>query len=117
MRRRQFVTGIAVLTAWPLAAHGQQPRRVGVLMSRAEDDPQTKSHFAAFRAALRSLGWIDGQTIQIEHRGAPDLDGLRSGAAELLSQGPDLMVTVSTPATKCGPTSICEHADCIRWRL
>jgi len=99
MRRREFVTGIAVLTAWPLAAYGQQPRRVGVLMSRAEDDPQTKSHFAAFREALRSLGWIDGQAIQIEHRGAPDLDGLRSGAAELLSQGPDLMVTVSTPAT------------------
>jgi putative tryptophan/tyrosine transport system substrate-binding protein len=99
MRRREFVTGIAVLTAWPLAAYGQQPRRVGVLMSRAEDDPQTKSHFAAFREALRSLGWIDGQAIQIEHRGAPDLDGLRSGAGELLSQGPDLMVTVSTPAT------------------
>jgi len=99
MKRRLFITLVGGAAAWPLAARAQQPRRVGVLMSRGEDDPQTKRSLAAFREALRSLGWIDGQTIQIEHRGAPDLDGLRSGAAELLSQGPDLMVTVSTPAT------------------
>jgi len=99
MRRRDFISFISAAAAWPLAARAQQPRRVGVLMSREEDDPQAKSQFAAFREALRSLGWIDGQAIQIEHRGAPGLDGLRSGAAELLSHGPDLMVTVSTPAT------------------
>jgi putative ABC transport system substrate-binding protein len=68
-------------------------------MSRADDDPQAKSEFAAFRKALSSLGWIEGQGVQIEHRGAPDLESLRSGAAELLSQAPDLIVTVSTPAT------------------
>ncbi len=99
MRRREFVTGIAVLTAWPLAAHGQQPRRVGVLIALEEEDPQTKSYLAAFREALRALGWIEGQSLQIEHRAAPDLDGLRSGAAELLRQAPDLMVTNTTPAT------------------
>ncbi len=99
MRRREFVTGIAVLTAWPLAAHGQQPRRVGVLIALEEEDPQTKSYLAAFREALRALGWIEGQSLQIEHRAAPDLDGLRSGAAELLRHAPDLMVTNTTPAT------------------
>jgi putative tryptophan/tyrosine transport system substrate-binding protein len=99
MRRREFVTGIAVSTAWPLAAHGQQPRRVGVLIALEEEDPQTKSYLEAFREALRALGWIEGQSIQIDHRAAPDLDGLRSGAAELLGQAPDLMVTNTTPAT------------------
>jgi putative ABC transport system substrate-binding protein len=99
MRRREFVTGIAVSTAWPLAAHGQQPRRVGVLIALEEEDPQTKSYLAAFREALRALGWIEGQSLQIEHRAAPDLDGLRSGAAELLRHTPDLMVTNTTPAT------------------
>jgi len=99
MRRREFVTGIAVSTAWPLAAHGQQPRRVGVLIALEEEDPQTKSYLAAFREALRALGWIEGQSLQIEHRAAPALDGLRSGAAELLRQAPDLMVTNTTPAT------------------
>ena len=82
---------------WPLAADAEQPRHIGVFMGL--ETPQTKSLFAAFREALRSLGWFDGQTIQIEHRAAPDPDGLRSAAAELLSQGPDLMATASTPAT------------------
>jgi putative tryptophan/tyrosine transport system substrate-binding protein len=99
MRRREFVKGIAVSAAWPLAAHGQQRRRVGVLIGLEEDDPQTKGYLAAFREALGVLGWIEGQGIQIEHRAAPDLDGLRSGAAELLRQAPDLMVTFPTPAT------------------
>jgi len=64
MRRREFVTGIAVSTAWPLAAQAQQPRRIGVLIGYAEDDPLTKSYLVAFREALRSSGWIDGQTIK-----------------------------------------------------
>jgi putative tryptophan/tyrosine transport system substrate-binding protein len=97
--RRELLGAFGAAVTWPLAARGQQPRRVGVLMSRGEDDPQSKRNLAAFREALRSLGWIEGQDIQIEHRGAPDLDGMRSGAAELLRQEPDLMVTVSTPAT------------------
>jgi putative tryptophan/tyrosine transport system substrate-binding protein len=100
MRRRDFIGLLgATATAWPLAARGQRPRRVGVLMGLGEDDPQTKSYLAAFQEALRSLGWIEEQAIQIEHRAAPDLDGLQSGAAELLNQGPDLMVTFPTPAT------------------
>jgi putative ABC transport system substrate-binding protein len=100
MRRREFIALIGgAAAAWPLAARGQQPRRVGVLIGLGEDDAQTKSYLAAFREALRSLGWIDGRAVQIEHRAAPDLDGLRSGAAELLKQGPDVLVTFPTPAT------------------
>jgi putative ABC transport system substrate-binding protein len=86
MRRRDFIQGIAgSAAAWPLAAFAQRPRRVGVLIGLGEDDPQTKRFLAAFREALSSLGWIDGQSIQIEHRTASDLDGMRSGAAELLN--------------------------------
>ena len=107
--RRELLGAFGAAVTWPLAVRAQQPRRIGVLMGI--ENPQTKNQFAAFREALRSLGWIDGQTIQIEHRAAPDPDGLRSAAAELLSQGPDLMVTASTH--KCGPTSISGHADCI----
>jgi putative ABC transport system substrate-binding protein len=98
MRRREFITLVGgAAAAWPLAVRAQQPRRIGVLMGI--ENPQTKSQFAAFREALHSLGWFDGQTIQIEHRAAPDPDGLPSSAVELLSQQPDLMVTSTTPAT------------------
>jgi len=118
MRRREFVTLLGgIAAALPLALRAQQPRRVGVLMGLGEDDPQTKSHLAAFREALRPLGWIDGQAIQIEHRAASDLDGLRSAAAELLNHAPDLNGDLSNSSDKCRPGSICEHADRIHWRF
>jgi putative tryptophan/tyrosine transport system substrate-binding protein len=99
VHRREFITLLGGAAAMPLAARAQQPRRVGVLMGLGEHDPQTKRHLDAFREALHALGWVDGQTVQIKYRAAPDLDGLRSGAAELLNQAPDLMVTYPTPAT------------------
>jgi ABC transporter substrate binding protein len=41
MRRREFILAGGVTIAWPLAAWAQQPkRRIGVLMSRAADDPE-----------------------------------------------------------------------------
>jgi hypothetical protein len=80
---------------WPLAADAEQPRRIGVLMGL--ENPQTKKNLVVFGEAFRSLGWFDGQTIQIEYRAAPDPDGLRSSAVQLLSQQPDLMVTVQLP--------------------
>jgi putative ABC transport system substrate-binding protein len=103
MRRREFITVLgSAFASWPLAAVAQQQsrmRRIGVLMGLKEDDPQTKRYLAAFQEALGSLGWVREQTIQIVYRTAPDLDGLRSGATELLNQEPDLMVTNTTPAT------------------
>jgi putative tryptophan/tyrosine transport system substrate-binding protein len=114
MRRRQFIAllGGTAAAAWPLWARAQQPRRVGVLIGLEEDDPQTKGYLAAFREALGVLGWIEGRGIQIEHRAAPDLDGLRSGAAELLRQAPDLMVTFPTPAT-----SVVRQASANMWTI
>jgi putative tryptophan/tyrosine transport system substrate-binding protein len=103
MRRREFITVLgSAFASWPLAAVAQQQsrmRRIGVLMGLKEDAPQTKRYLAAFQEALDSLGWVREQTIQIVYRAAPDLDGLRSGAMELLNHEPDLMVTCTTPAT------------------
>jgi putative ABC transport system substrate-binding protein len=69
MRRRDFISlagGTAVI--WPLVAHAQQPermRRVGVLSSLAETDPEAQAWDAAFRKRLVELGWIDGRSISI----------------------------------------------------
>ena len=56
MRRREFfgVLGGAA-AAWPLSARAQQGermRRIGVLSNIAEDYPQMKARFGAFRQGL-----------------------------------------------------------------
>jgi putative ABC transport system substrate-binding protein len=73
---------------WPLGAGAQQPdrvRRIGVLMSIAEGDPEAQSRLATFRAHLEQSGWTDGRNVRIDIRFAgADPDRIRRSAAELV---------------------------------
>jgi len=65
MRRREFITllGGGAVAGWPLAARAQQAervRRIGVLMSLPENDPESQDRIVALREALQKLGWIEG---------------------------------------------------------
>ncbi|MGB9324436.1 MAG: ABC transporter substrate-binding protein, partial [Pseudolabrys sp.] len=67
MRRREFITLLGSVAAWPIAARAQQPdrmRRIGVLMGFAESDPTAQSWVAAFRDALAKLGWSEGNNLR-----------------------------------------------------
>ena len=104
MRRRDFISlagGAAVI--WPLVAHGQQPERmrlIGVLSSLAETDSEAQAWDAAFRTRLIELQWIDGRNVHIEYRwGAGSVDRMQLFAKELVRLNPDVLVTISTPAT------------------
>jgi putative tryptophan/tyrosine transport system substrate-binding protein len=88
MKRREFITllgGTAV--AWPIAACAQQRermRRVGVLMTRVADDPQSRLQVAAFQQRLQELGWTNDANVRIEYRwGAGDAGRYRKYAGEL----------------------------------
>ena len=43
-------------------------RRIGVLMSLAENDPKGQARIAAFLEGLQQLGWTDGRNVRIEYR-------------------------------------------------
>src|SRR5436190_17859662 len=64
VQRRGFITLLGgAAMAWPLTAHAQQAergRRIGVLYSLAEDDPESVARRAAFEQALKELGWTSG---------------------------------------------------------
>jgi putative tryptophan/tyrosine transport system substrate-binding protein len=104
MRRRDFITLVGSATvAWPLGARAQQSgevRRVGVLTLLAETDPEPQTWDAAFRKRLDELGWIDGRNVHLDYRwGAGSLDRVKLFAAELVRLKPDVLVSITTPAT------------------
>jgi putative ABC transport system substrate-binding protein len=104
MRRREFITLLGGTTAWPLATHAQQParpRRVAVVNVLAAADPETPLRTAAFEKALRDLGWATELDITIDYYwNASDVARTRALAKQVVETRPDLVVTVSTPATK-----------------
>ena len=95
MERREFIGLVCAVTAWPLAARGQQGermRRIGVLIG-ATDDPENRARLAAFQQALQEMGWIDGRNVRLEIRwGTANSDYLRKLAAELVALAPDVIL-------------------------
>jgi putative ABC transport system substrate-binding protein len=95
MRRREFLTilgGAATLA--PLAA-GAQPhpiRRLGILFVLREDNASVPSWLGALKDGLRSHGWIEGQTIQMDLRfGRADATLVQRYSDELVSLKPDVI--------------------------
>jgi putative ABC transport system substrate-binding protein len=103
LRRRDFVTLLGGAAAWPLAARAQQServRRIGVLMSLEENDPEGKRRYSAFTQALSELGWTDGGNARMDIRWyGDDKNRSRAFAQELVGLQPDIIVPTGTPAT------------------
>src|SRR5215467_7773436 len=103
MKRRDFITLLGgAAAAWPLAARAQQPerlRRIGVLMTLNESDPEVRAWAAAFQEGLQKLGWVQDRNVRIDYRwGEGDLHRLQSHAAELVRMTPDVLLAAATPA-------------------
>ena len=102
IRRREFIglLGGAAVTTLPLAARAQQAermRRIGVLMTTAANDPESKARIGAFLQGLQDLGWIDGRNVSIEARWpAGDPVRIRRYAAELAGLAPDLILATGS---------------------
>jgi putative tryptophan/tyrosine transport system substrate-binding protein len=103
VKRREFIGLLGGAVAWPVAARAQQndpPRRIGVLMTFAADEPEIQARLTTFRTHLEQLGWTDRRNVQIETRfaggGAEDV---RKAAMELVGLAPDVIVANNTEAT------------------
>jgi putative ABC transport system substrate-binding protein len=96
MRRRDFITLVGGVAAWPLAAlaqHGERMRRIGVLMNTAADDTVFQTRIGAFLQGLALLGWTIGRNVRIEIRwSGGKADDARRYAAELVALAPDVIL-------------------------
>src|ERR1700730_9903055 len=106
MRRREFIRLIGGAAATcPISARAQQATktpRIGVLTSGRPDnsDPNLRT-LNAFIAALRELGYTEGQNIAIERKfGEGADDRLRRLATELGEHQLDDIVALGTPAAR-----------------
>jgi hypothetical protein len=96
-KRREFITLLGgAAAAWPLAARAQQGermRRVGILITLSERDPEAQARLTAFREGLRKLGWTEGRNLRIEYRlSAGDAERGRAYAADLVAMTPDVIL-------------------------
>jgi ABC-type uncharacterized transport system substrate-binding protein len=68
-----------------------------VLMGAGENDPETLSRMTVFTAALRQLGWTDGDNIQIILRSYQGKsDRATRYAKEIVEHAPDLIIANGT---------------------
>jgi putative ABC transport system substrate-binding protein len=102
LKRREFVTLIGSVAAWPITARAQRAKKPAQIGFLGTSSPSLEHHLVdAFRQKLRELGHIEGEDIVIEYRWADGQDDqLPSLAADLVRLKPDVIVTAGTPGTR-----------------
>jgi putative ABC transport system substrate-binding protein len=99
VRRREFITLISGVAAWPLAARAQQGGKtpyIGYLsvLTLAEQ----RAYIDAMQQGFHQLGYEEGKNLRIDYRWAEGrYDRLSALAAELVNLKVDVLVTHGTP--------------------
>src|SRR5580692_12599369 len=100
LKRREFIAVVGSAAAWPFVADAAASRpRVGVLTLASPRDEGGR--IAAFVAGMRELGYVPGQTLNIDYRYAEgDNERLRPLARELVTLAPGVIFAVEPSAAR-----------------
>lgn len=103
MLRRNFIRMLgSTVLVWPALATGQTRKkvwRVAYLYPGSLANPADHAVFDVFRAEMKRLGYVEGQTLIIDDRSAEGkLERLPAFLTELIGLNPDVIVAVTTPA-------------------
>jgi putative ABC transport system substrate-binding protein len=106
VKRRQFITLLSGIAAWPLASTAQDGKTVGVLVVGA---PDPNVFLGVLRQGLRETGYTEGQNIQLDIRSAEGkAERLPDLAAELVRRRVDVIVGFQTPAVQAAKEATTE---------
>jgi putative ABC transport system substrate-binding protein len=102
MKRREFITLLGgTVVGWPLCTRSQEAKkipRVGVLW-HARNAEEEGVYFTALQRGFRDLGYVEGQTVALEHRfPAEQYERFNTISAELVGLKVDVIIAVSWPA-------------------
>jgi len=102
MQRRNFILLLGSAAVSPLAVRAQQaPKvpRIGYLTTGSLELAETRALINAFRQGFRELGYLDGQNIIIEFRGADSkIERFPALARELIGLNVDVIVASNSVA-------------------
>ena len=96
IERRKFLATLGGAAAWPLPVGAQQSermRRVGVLIPRAANDPESRTRIAAFQQRLQQWGWTEGRNVRIDILWpGGSAEAIRKHSSELAALAPDVIL-------------------------
>jgi putative tryptophan/tyrosine transport system substrate-binding protein len=112
MKRREFITLLGGAAAtWPLAARAQQSKKIPRLCFLTFDPGTLQATRFAFFEGLRDLGYVDGQSVNIDYLSAEGRgERFPALAAECLRRKADI-IAVSTTGRSGGKERNPHHPD------
>jgi putative tryptophan/tyrosine transport system substrate-binding protein len=97
MKRREFVTFLGGMAAWPLTAHAQQAPLPVVAFIRDGSADGSQLYVTAFRKGLKETGYVEGQNVTVEYHWLEgQYDRLPALLADLVRRQ---VAVIATPGT------------------
>jgi putative tryptophan/tyrosine transport system substrate-binding protein len=96
MRRRDFIAGLSIAAASPVAVRAQQASLPTVGWLQAYTPEVSGQYLAAFRKGLSEMGFVEGRNVAIEFRSTMgDNDRVRGMVAEFVNRRVSVIVAAA----------------------